>query len=147
MLGALTPEQVEAKAYIENYLKMPAKIKKPTIQAFIAPKELTLELILSTLVEKPRLKRAQRIRDDELHIQKVTANRIEESVRNYHIVIDRTNHIILHDCADWSNVLPRKQFCKHLGKLILSLDRKKATNILHQILSERDIWQFKPYTG
>jgi len=35
--------------------------------------------------------------------------------------IDLGNRLVLHDCADWSRVLPSKRFCKHVGKLLLSL--------------------------
>jgi len=146
MLGVLTPEQAEAKTNVESYLKMPAKMKKPTLEVFVEPKEMTFEGLLNTFIDKPRLKRAQLIKDKELTIQEVTDNLVKALIRDYHIVIDLGNHVVLHDCADWSRVLPSKRFCKHIGKLLLSLDKEKASNILRLIYANKENWEFEPYT-
>jgi len=145
MLGVLTPEQVDAKTTVENYLAR-AKMKKPTLEAFIEPKEMTLENLLNAFIDKPRLKRAQHIKDKELTIQEETGNQVRALIRDYHIVIDLENRVVLHDCADWSRVLPSKRFCKHIGKLLLSLDKQKASNILKQIYANKEAWEFEPYT-
>ena len=145
MLGALTSKQAEAKTTVENYLKIPTKIKKTTLEAFVEPKEMTFENLLNTFLDKPRLKRAQRIKDKELTIQEETLNQIKALIRDYHIVIDLGNRVVLHDCADWSRVLPSKRFCKHIGKLLLSLDKEKASKILKQIYTNKEKWEFKPY--
>jgi hypothetical protein len=107
---------------------------------------MTLENLLNLFLDKARLKRAQRIKDKELTIQELTDNRVKALIRDYHIVIDLGNRLVLHDCADWSRVLPSKRFCKHIGKLLLSLGKKKASNILKQIYAEKEKWEFKPYT-
>ncbi len=145
MLDILTPEQTEAKTTVENYFKTSAKMKKLTLEAFIEPKEMTLENLLNTFMDKPRLERAQRIKDKELTIQEATDNQVKALIRDYHIVIDLEDRMVLHDCADWSRVLPNKRFCKHIGKLLLSLDREKALEILKQIRSEKEAWTFEPY--
>jgi len=145
MLGDLTPKQAEAKTTVENYLKIRTKIKKPTLEAFVEPKEMTFDNLLNTFLDKPRLKRAQRIKDKELTIQEETLNQIKALIRDYHIVIDLGNRVVLHDCADWSRVLPSKRFCKHIGKLLLSLDKEKASKILKQIYTNKEKWEFKPY--
>jgi len=146
MLGALTPEQTEAKNKVESYLKVSPVMKKPSIEAFIEPTEITLEKLLKAFMDKPRLKRAQGIKGRELIIQEETDNLVKALVRDYHIVIDLENHVILHDCADWNRVSPSKRFCKHIGKLILSLDKERASNILKQIYAHKERWEFKPYT-
>ncbi len=145
MLGDLTPKQAEAKTTVENYLKISTKIKRPTLEAFVEPKEMTFDNLLNTFLDKPRLKRAQRIKDEELTIQEETLNQIKALIRDYHIVIDLGNCVVLHDCADWSRVLPSKRFCKHIGKLLLSLDKEKASKILKQIYTNKEKWEFKPY--
>jgi hypothetical protein len=121
-------------------------MKKLTLEAFIEPKEMTLENLLNTFMDKPRLERAQRIEDKELTIQEATDNQVKALIRDYHIVIDLEDRMVLHDCADWSRVLPNKRFCKHIGKLLLSLDREKALEILKQIRAEKEAWTFEPYT-
>jgi len=146
MLGVLTPKQTMAKTTVENHFKMATRTKTPTLEAFIQPKEITFQDLLSNFIDKPRLERAQRIRDEELTIQEATDSQIKVLIRNYHIVIDLDNFVVLHDCADWSRVMLSKRFCKHIGKLFLSLDKEKASSILKQIYKNKEAWKFKPYT-
>jgi len=93
-----------------------------------------------------RLKRAKGINDDDLKIERESDERLEATIREYHIVIDFEARTILHDCADWSKMLSSKRFCKHIGKLLLSMDKERATNMLRKIYSQKEAWQFKPYT-
>jgi len=146
ILGILTPEQTEAKNNVENYFNRSAKLKESTLEAFVQPKELNFESLLRIFIDPERLKRAQRIKDNELTIQQETDDQTKARIRDYHIVINLYDRVVQHDCADWSKVLPNKRFCKHLGKLLLSLDRKKASNILKQIYANKEAWEFKPYT-
>jgi len=146
MLGNLTTEQAEAKATVQDFLK-PLEPKKPTLKAFVPLKEMKLESLLAEFMDKGRMKRAEQIKDHELTTQEITDNHIKATVREYHITIDIPNHVILHDCADWSRCIPTKSFCKHIGKLMLSLPRERAENILGRIYSQRTVWEFKPYTN
>jgi len=146
MLGVLTQEQIQAKNRLKDYFKTPAVMKESKIEAFVEPSELDLESLLRVFLDAGRLKRARGIKDDELKIEKETDKRVEAVVREYHIVIDLEARTILHDCADWSKMLPAKTFCKHIGKLFLSLHKEKATYMLRKIYSQKDTWQFKPYT-
>jgi len=145
MLGVLTLKQTEAKTIAENYFKRSTKMKKTTLETFVEPRETTLKNLLENFIDKPRLKRAQRIEDKELTIQEATEDQIKAMIRDYRIFIDLKNRFILHDCADWSRMLPRKRFCKHLGKLLLSLDREKTLKILKQIYANKETWEFKPF--
>jgi hypothetical protein len=51
----------------------------------------------------------------------------------------------LHDCADWGKILATKKLCKHIAKLLLSMNRERATEILGGLYREEEKWQFKPY--
>jgi hypothetical protein len=133
MLGVLTPEQADAKNRVEDYLKTSTAFKEHKIEAFVEPSELDFESLLRAFLDADRLKRAKGIKDDELKIEKETDKRVEAAIREYHIVIDFETRTILHDCADWSKMLPAKRFCKHIGKLLLSMDIEKATNVLRSI--------------
>jgi len=146
MLGVLTPEQKEAKANVENYFKTTAKITETKLETFVEPAELKFETLLRHFIDAERIKRAQQIKDEEVTIQQETANEISAMVKEYHVVINLRNHVIMHDCADWSKMLPSKKLCKHLGKLLMTLNREKATTILRQIYSNKESWNFKPYT-
>jgi len=146
MLGVLSPKQAEAKNRVEDYFKTSAAFKEPKIEAFVEPSELDFESLLRAFLDAGKLKRAKGIKDDELRIDKETDERVEASIREYHIVIDFDARTILHDCADWSKMLPAKRFCKHIGKLLLSMDKERATNMLRKIYSQKEAWQFKPYS-
>jgi uncharacterized protein YecE (DUF72 family) len=142
MLGVLTSEQKEAKANIENYFKTTAKTREAKLEAFVEPSDLNFETLLRYFIDASRIKRAQQIKDEDVAVQEETANQIRVMVKDYHIVIDLENHVIMHDCADWSKMLPTKKLCKHLGKLLLTIDKEKATTILRQIYSNRESWEF-----
>jgi hypothetical protein len=141
MLGALTLLQREKKSNVDKYFKNAARTKESSLESFIEPEE-GLERLLRSFMDAERLKRALTIKDDELTIQQETDDGIKAVIRDYHIVIDLKNRVILHDCADWSRMLSNKQFCKHVGKLMLSLNREKASNILRQIRADKESWQF-----
>ena len=146
MLGMQTPQQVIAKNKVGNYFKSLGKTREFKLEAFAEPKTMGFEELLRYFVAAGRLERAQSIGDSELSITRQTDERVEATVREYHIVIDLENKTIYHDCADWGKILSTKKLCKHIGKLLLSMDRERATKTLRQIYTEKDAWQFKPYT-
>lgn len=146
MLGVQTPQQAEAKNKVESYLKISTTLKESKLEAFVEPTELDFESLLHIFIDTDRLKRAERIKDNELKIEKETIDRIEAIIRDYHILIDLETKTILHDCADWSRMLPSKRFCKHIGKLLLSMEKDKAIDLLRKIYAQKETWQFKPYT-
>jgi uncharacterized protein YecE (DUF72 family) len=146
ILGALTPQQTEAKNKVENYFKISTSLKESKLEAFFEPKELDFESLMHAFIDAGRLKRAERIHDDELKIEKETNERVEAVIRDYRILIDLETKTILHDCADWGKILLSKRFCKHIGKLFLSMEKEKATGLLRKIHSQKEAWQFKPYT-
>ena len=145
MLGALSPSQVEARTRMQNY-RSSAKLKELKLEAFIEPSKLSFEDMMEYFIPSERLKRAQSIEDSELKIIKQTESRIEAAVREYHITIDLEKREILHDCADWNKTLPARRLCKHVGKLLLTMDRGKAAKLLRALYAEKESWQFKPYT-
>jgi hypothetical protein len=142
MLGSLTPEQAEAKMRIEDHFKAASALGATPLEAFIKPPETDFEEFIRAFMDVGRLVRAREIKDDELKIEKETSERIEAAVRDYHIIIDSENKAILHDCEDWRKGLANKRFCKHIGKLFMSLKREEATRLLRKIYNERTEWQF-----
>ena len=89
----------------------------------------------------------KRIKNSELNITKETEKRIEALIRDYHVVIDLETHTISHDCADWNRVSASQKLCKHIGKLLLSMEREVAIRVLRRLRDEKETWQFKPYTN
>jgi len=146
MLGVLTPEQLKAKNRIENYFDKSKKAKEYTLEEFIEPKKKTdLDDLLRYHIDDKRLTRAKQIKDDELRVRKRTDESIEATIRDYHIVIDLETRTISHDCPDWSKLLPVKKLCKHIGKLLLSLEKEKAKKILNDMSTQKEKWKFRSY--
>ncbi|MBS7614941.1 DUF72 domain-containing protein, partial [Candidatus Bathyarchaeota archaeon] len=138
MLGVLTPQQAEAKNKVQEYFKASTAYKPARLEAYVEPAGLSFESLMHAFIDVDRLKRASLIKDAELRIEKETSKHVEATVREYHIVIDFESRTILHDCADWSKMLPNKRFCKHIGKLLLSMERPKATDLLRTIYTQRE---------
>ena len=155
MLGVITSEQRKAKERIENYFKTqaarppPTPAKRKTLAAFMPEQiqKLGFKDLLRFFMDEGRIRRAKGIKDNEVSIKDVSENRIVATVREYHIIIDFRNRTILHDCADWSRCIPVKQFCKHLGKLMMRLPEEKAVETMRKICLELEKWEFKPYTA
>jgi len=145
MVGVLEPRQAETKNRIENYRKSTAHVSYSTLEAFVAPKDTTLESLLTYFATTERLRIAEQIQDSELTITKQTDQQIEATLREYHISIDIKDRTILHDCADWTKIASTKKLCKHIAKLLLTIDKQKATEILNDLYSQEESWQFKLY--
>jgi uncharacterized protein YecE (DUF72 family)/chaperonin cofactor prefoldin len=147
MLGALTSKQTEAKRHVENHFRRSAESTESTLETFVQPTGTDLERLLHYFIDVQRLKRAEEIKDNELTITAQTDNRVQGTIREYHIIIDIETRTIEHDCADWERVSPNKKLCKHVGKLLLSIDKERAEEILKELYEHLEAWQFKPYVA
>lgn len=145
MLGAIEARQVEAKKRVENYLQTSSKLETSTLESFVAPRTVDFENLMRYFVPAERLKRAEQMKDDELSIVRETDGNIEAVIRDYHIIIDTDAKTILHDCADWTKISLTKKLCKHIAKLLLAMDRTRATEMLRKMYKEEESWKFKPY--
>jgi len=104
--------------------------------------ELSLEDLLRAFLGAPRLQRAKEMDESLVTISEENSKLIEGKVKEYVVKIDIPARIILHDCQDWRNNMASKNMCKHLGRLLLSLDEGKAANILRDVLRNKDGWSF-----
>lgn len=150
MIGVLGPEQTKTKKAIEKYLETaaPSVEKRPiALTAFMPEKieRMGLQELLEVLMPPHKIRRAKRIKDEEMTIQEATDKHVRAQIRDYHLLIDLKRRIVFHDCADWSRCMPIKQFCKHVGKVMISFPEERAVEILRMICLERDEWEFKPY--
>jgi len=149
VLETLTQTQTDAKNRIESYMQK-LKLMSPTastLETFVEPTETSFDKLLRFFIDAPRLRKAAAIKKSELAIAKQTDQRIEARVRDYHVVIDFAAKEILHDCADWERVSANKKLCKHIGRLLLSLDENTASRILGELYNKIEDWQFKHYEG
>jgi uncharacterized protein YecE (DUF72 family) len=145
MLGPLDSRQFEAKSRIENYRKTSIQQSFSTLETFAPPKDTSFESLMTYFTASERLKRAEQIQDSELTILKQTRDQVSATIRDYHIEVDVEGKRLLHDCADWERVSLTKKFCKHVAKLFLSIERRRAAVILKDIYGNEEAWQFGPY--
>jgi hypothetical protein len=103
---------------------------------------LSFEDLLRTLLGASRLERAKQMDESLISISHETSTAVEGTVKEYVVKIDIPNRTILHDCQDWRKNMASKNMCKHLGRLLMSLDEGKATDILRRVLREKDLWSF-----
>jgi hypothetical protein len=113
----------------------------------IAPKrtkleELSLEQLLRLFIGGPRLQRAREIDDSLVSLPLISEDGLTGTVKEYTVRVDMKNRTITHDCQDWRKNMDSKNMCKHLGKFFLSLDERRATDILRQVLKEKEQWSF-----
>lgn len=147
MLGIQTPQQATTKTKIENYLRSFGKQKESKLEAFVEPKDATFDELMRYFTAAGRLERARSISDDQLAISRATGERVEATLREYRIMIDTRSKSIMHDCADWEKIISTKKLCKHIAKLLLSIDKQQATGILRGLYSQKDSWQFTTFAG
>jgi len=152
MLGVITPVQREAQKRIEDFregkISIPQvesqKIKAATLADFKTKgiEDMELEELLELFMDRGRLKRARGINDRELKIEKMDDKQIKAKVRDYYIKLDLANRKISHNCGDWNRCIVNKTFCKHVGKLMLSIQKEKAESIMKRIHNEQELWDF-----
>jgi hypothetical protein len=144
----------EEQAYIDSRINealnkrdsaIGSKKRRPPAPPKVSRNELdgaSLDGLLRTFLGAARLQRAKEMDDSLVSIAHEDQDVIEGRVKEYVIKIDIPNRTILHDCQDWQNNLESKNMCKHIGKLLLTLDDGKAANILRQVLREMNQWSF-----
>jgi len=134
---------------IEAQLKAPPAKPSMELTAFMPDRIASMQLddLLRLFMDDNRIKRAKDIKDDEVIIENASEENVKAKVREYNVSIDVVGRTILHDCADWSRCAPVKQFCKHLGKVIMVVPEDVSVSILRKMGVEREKWQFKPYVA
>jgi hypothetical protein len=153
MLAVITEEQKKAKKnvtqYIEAQLKAPSLKPPMELTAFMPEKigQMNFDDLLKVFMDDSRITRARSIKDGEVLLEKASEEDVEAKVREYRVSINVPSRLILHDCPDWSRCAPVKQFCKHVGKVMMLVPEDVSVSILKQMGSERDKWQFKPYVA
>lgn len=141
MIGNIDTKQVEAKNRVEKCLQ------SSTLESFVEPRDVSFETLIRYFVPTERLRRAEQIEDCELTIRVQNEGKVDAVLRDYHIVIDVEAATISHNCADWGKILVTKKLCKHIAKLLLSMNREKAAEILRKMYTQQDKWRFMLYTS
>ena len=148
MLGAITPAQTEMKLHIEDFRAgvtqvAGGKFQALTLDAFAEAPAMDTDIAdaLRAFVDRGRLDRAAVIPASDLEVED-DGEEVRARVKDYKVVIDFPTKRILHDCDDWSKRLVARQFCKHVAKLFLTMDRERAVERLDRIRAARSEWRF-----
>ena len=151
MLGVpVTPAQQGAARRIREYRKGLVRtstgvVKAPTLEEFAlaAPKgDAGVEALLQKFSDTGRLDRARRINPSEVEFLSDTGSEIQARVKEYAIAIDVAAQRIEHDCEDWAKSMHDGRFCKHVGRVFLSMRPERAAEVLGAIAADRDAWTF-----
>ena len=151
MLGVeLTPAQHGAKRRIAEHRKGLVRtaigtVRTPTLEEFTvsaAPGDADVERLLAAFLDKGRLERARREDPAGVNVVGDAATSLEARVKEYGVQIDVAGRTIVHDCEDWAKGMRDRRFCKHVGRLFLSLPPSRARAILQDLASRKDDWTF-----
>lgn len=152
MLGVQTQDQARALGRIENFRKQAirpeVRTRSMTLEDFGAdvPKDAQVDASLERFMDANRLDRAKRIDSKDVEISRDRGT-VLARVKEYRVEFDPAKRTIVHNCEDWGKMLDRKDFCKHVGKLFLSLPKAEALSILEAIAAHRDSWSFQVPSG
>ncbi len=112
---------------------------------------LLVDLIDVAVLERSKKMRASRINLESPDFQgKVTGYAREKNENGkdeqYPILIDIPSRKIIHNCPEFiSQRMPYKQFCVHLGKVIIKLyleDKEATITLLEDMVHHREKWVF-----
>ena len=144
-LGKATRLQTKVRESIQAYMaskeaKLPVEEAPTSLEAAV---KLELPQLLREFTDKSRIDRAETIRETQVKFTRQTPKLISASIKDYTVAIDLENRTIRHDCEDWEKQAPKKEFCKHVVRVFLSLPLKNSREILAQVLMEKDLWNFE----
>jgi len=101
--------------------------------------------LLFKLTDLRRIRRGDNIKDEDLKIQKFSDDIIKAKVRDYTVEFHLKKKILRHDCDDWRKGMEEKRLCKHVVKVLLSINPEKARGILKNIIENKPEWSFQLY--
>jgi uncharacterized protein YecE (DUF72 family) len=143
MLGQMTPQQDYSLQKVQSHFETLGKTMEMKLDAFKEMDTQTPEKLLLAFTDAKRLSRAKEIRDDELQITKQTSKIIEATLRDYKVLIDLEDRMLRHNCEDWAKGLASKRICKHISKVILSINRNTALDLLRDLQQNKNEWKFE----
>lgn len=134
MLGLAEEKHTALKQQIENYFDMMGLERE-------RPRD-DLTRLLSLFVDRPRLERASEIAGEMVTVLEDDGVRIKARVKEYTVEINMADKTLYHDCQDWAKTSRNKKLCKHVAKLLQTVPKHEAAQILRSMAEETDRWQF-----
>ncbi len=138
LLGLAERRHLEALARMDRYFSSAPAVAAGALEEL---REGRIEGVLKALAGERRFQRGLEIPDSEVSYT-VTDRGLAARVRGYRVEVDRAERRIFHDCEDWRKSAESRRFCKHLVKLFLSIPRELARDLLADIASSLEEWEW-----
>ena len=107
--------------------------------------ERNLRRLLLELTDLGRIRRGSSIKDEDLMIQESSNRNIRAKVKDYIVEFYPKEKILRHNCDDWRKGLEEKRLCKHVVKVLLSINPKRAQDLIENIIKNKRDWKFQTY--
>ena len=107
--------------------------------------ERSVKRLLLQLTDLGRVRRGMRISDGDLAIQESSEEMIKAEVRGYTVEIHPQRMVLMHDCDDWLKGMDQGRLCKHIVKVLLSIEPERAERIIRSMAESKPEWAFQPY--
>ncbi|MEM2237331.1 MAG: DUF72 domain-containing protein [Candidatus Caldarchaeum sp.] len=134
MLGLAEEKHANLKQQIENYFDMMGLERTGARDDFTR--------LLSMFVDRRRLERASEIAVESVTVLEDDGARIRAKVKEYTVEIDTASKRVYHDCQDWARTSKNKKLCKHVAKLLETLPRERAAQMLRSMAEDAETWRF-----
>ncbi|MEM2889085.1 MAG: DUF72 domain-containing protein [Candidatus Bathyarchaeia archaeon] len=144
MLGAANPGHEQVKNRVISYSpQMHPKVREKKLEDFIKSSEENLEKLLLKLTDKTRMKRGFEIKDGELSLEESSPKCVRAQVGKYIVELNLAEKVLNHNCEDWRKGIQAKRICKHIVKILSSIEVETAVRIAKEIVKNKDEWQFR----
>lgn len=104
---------------------------------------MDLITLLTILSDGKRVERGLKISSSEIGVIEAGEGLYRYRIRDYIVVIDAGERVVIHDCADWERVHREKKLCKHLVRILTVMPRKEAVEIARDMALNLDLWTFQ----
>ncbi|MCX8179970.1 MAG: DUF72 domain-containing protein [Thermofilaceae archaeon] len=100
-----------------------------------------IERALRILAGERRFHRGLEISDGEVSYN-FSERKVFARVKSYVVEVDLAEKRLYHDCEDWRKSVESKRFCKHLVKLFTMLPVETSKEVLSNIVTNLEDWEF-----
>ena len=139
--SALERFGIDSEAFIDT-VKDSERVPDVVFPDDVDVDTLTLDDLLLHFVGEKRMESSKAIPHDRFEIEKVTDEYIVARVKEYLIKVDIKSRVFAHDCGDWIAWMSKKLLCKHVARLLMTIDSQVAVAVLLDLYKNKNEWTF-----
>lgn len=144
MLGTPSPHGLTALRKISFSRKEGMKKVTGTLDSWIGPiVGDAVENLMVDLAEQEIIHEAKSIPDTDFSLREDSKWSLAAYLGDTTVEINLDERRIIHYCPIWAKTSFKKKFCSHIVKFMLSIDKKRSKEILSEINSSIEKWEFK----